>query len=880
MRRLKILLTAIGVLLLAAAVTTLVIEFGQDTEARIAAGARMEKARDAADAALGALVADMREKLKAGDLDADPPSPIHRWGTARDPEQHDFAVEMQRTFLEVSEGGRFARVPFGELAKILEATENVGPPVAGAGTTGAFEHLLLVDDHKNPGFRLIADAKSLRQRHNHRFDAGSESPGLDAIRKGRPCELIDGSPPVYKGSKSDKVVGVWGPVKSLPGWSILVETTEAEVLREAGGVELNLFGKRLATVRAWHIVLGLALLTLVGSAFLWIADRGGKVAVLLRVYRFAAPYKWGIVLVIVLGLFFALATAWKIKLAQELFDEVLVDPGADAIEQLKYLAWATVGVGIAMAITGFFRDYLQNFYSTQMIADVRVALGEKLISLPMGFFQRAKLGDLVARLERDVASLRTVLNQVFETAFTDPFVLVGALLAAFIMNAGLACVLLGLPIIVVPLFRIAKKVKKRAETRQILMAEISHVIFQMLAGIKVVKAFGGEQRETDRLRGTVARYMREARKLQRLSSLSKSMLDALQMAGGGLLVWFGGQGVLQGGVSVGELGGFMLVVQTCYQSSKQITSVVNKFIEAVPGTERVFEIFDAEDTLTDGAAEMPRGALKQGIEFRGVRFAYGKKEILKGIDLMIPAGKVVALVGPTGAGKTTLCDLVARFYDTTGGQVLFDGRDVREFAKKSLLANVAIVTQDAFLFNAPIEENLKYGNPGATQEEMESAARDAFVHDEILRMEGRYSKMAGERGTSLSGGQRQRVTIARALLKNAPVLILDEATSALDSHAESQVQAALAKLMAGRTVLVVAHRLSTIRNADHVVVLDQGAIVEQGPPSLLLNQEGGRFKEMWAKQMGEGAKGPETSGGRDDDDDAPEGPEPPEPEPV
>jgi ABC-type multidrug transport system fused ATPase/permease subunit len=216
-------------------------------------------------------------------------------------------------------------------------------------------------------------------------------------------------------------------------------------------------------------------------------------------------------------------------------------------------------------------------------------------------------------------------------------------------------------------------------------------------------------------------------------------------------------------------------------------------------------------------------------------------------------------VGPTGAGKTTLCDLVARFYDPTLGAVRYDGVDVRRYTMKSLLDNVAIVTQDAFLFNASIEENILYGDPDATPEDVRHAAADAFVHDEIERMEGGYEKIAGERGSAVSGGQRQRITIARAILKDAPVLILDEATSALDSHAEQQVQAALDKLMSGRTVIVVAHRLSTIRNADKVVVMKEGRIVEQGAPGELLAREDGHFKAMYELQMG----GENASGGNE-----------------
>jgi ABC-type multidrug transport system fused ATPase/permease subunit len=285
-----------------------------------------------------------------------------------------------------------------------------------------------------------------------------------------------------------------------------------------------------------------------------------------------------------------------------------------------------------------------------------------------------------------------------------------------------------------------------------------------------------------------------------------------------------------------------------YDSAKDITSVMNKLVESLPAVQRVFEIFDTENDLLDGPKTAPPGPLKDGITLRDVRFRYLEKDILKGMDLHFPAGKVVAIVGPTGAGKTTICDVVARFYDPTGGAVLWDGVDAREYTVASLAAKLAIVTQDAFLFNAPLDENIRYGREDATDEQVRAAAADANVHDEILQMEGAYKKLAGERGMSLSGGQRQRVTIARALIKDAPVLILDEATSNLDSASEARVQAALAKLMTGRTVIVVAHRLSTIRNADKVVVVDAGRVVEQGAPSELLAQPGSRFRKMYDLQ--------------------------------
>jgi ATP-binding cassette, subfamily B, bacterial MsbA len=385
----------------------------------------------------------------------------------------------------------------------------------------------------------------------------------------------------------------------------------------------------------------------------------------------------------------------------------------------------------------------------------------------------------------------------------------------------------------------------------VLIAEVSHVTFQILSGIKIIKAFGGEQREVDRLAEANRRYIREVRKIQRLAALSKGLMDLLQMSGGAALIYFGGRGVLEGGVTLGDLMAFMLVVQLVYNASKELTGTANKVIEGTPAVMRVFEVLDEPDTIVDGPRTLTKAPLHHGVELRDVRFGYLENEVLRGVSLQVPAGKVVALVGPTGAGKTTICDVVARFYDVTSGSVLFDGIDVRQFTKRSLVGSIAVVTQDAFLFNTTVEENIRYGRADATREEVEAAARDAFVHDDIEAMDGGYRKVCGERGTALSGGQRQRITIARAILKDAPLLILDEATSNLDSRSEAMVQAALAKLMAGRTVIVVAHRLSTIRNADKVVVLEHGQIVEEGAPSELLARPGSRFKAMYDLQMGE-----------------------------
>ena len=659
------------------------------------------------------------------------------------------------------------------------------------------------------------------------------------------------APRDYKDSSGETATGTWARSAVVPDIWVVAEIRDSVAVMEVVDKPTELFGIEIGRIYPWHGTLALTVIFLIATVFLGLQSRGVEYSQIARVFGFVRPYVGGVVAVILLGLGFMGANIMvKIFIMRQLVDEVLTKTGPEAEQMLWEIGGKTVVLAFVIAGLGYGKAYLHNYYATAIMADIRYAIGSKIVSLPLSFFDKMRAGDLVARIERDAASMRTIYNNVFKTGAIVPFQLVGLVVAAFVVNSRLAVVLIGMPIIVLPLFRIAKRIKKRAKKRQILLAEISHVIFQMLSGIKVVKAFGGEEREALRLRTVIHSFVAQARRIHRLSALSESLLDLLQLIGAAIVIVAGGFFVLDGVVTVGDLVSFFALIQQIYKGSKQLTNTANSLVNALPGVNRVFEVLDAESDIVDGPDTLERKSLASGIRFENVSFAYGEKHVLSDVTLDIPAGQVVAIVGPTGAGKSTLCDLVARFYDPSEGAILYDGVDIRTYTLKSLLTSIALVTQDAFLFNAPLDENIRYSKPDATQEEIELASRDAFVHDEIERMEGGYQKLAGERGGSVSGGQRQRITIARAILKNAPVLILDEATSALDSHAEKQVQAALDKLMSGRTVIVVAHRLSTIRNADKIVVMREGRIIEEGAPDDLLQREDGHFKQMYDLQMG------------------------------
>jgi subfamily B ATP-binding cassette protein MsbA len=837
-------------------------------DARTRAREGLEAVHAAAGAAFAGALGDMEAALIGWQPGTEAPAPFdaaERFRAFGDPagvravEGRDLALRFGGRRLEVvvpdpgGEGSLRGVVSAETLRRLMTEAAGVGAPADVARRVpGRYSRLQIVAGESGAVLWTVAAPPTSEEDgplDMAQLIAGSGS-GTRAQR-----ELVAGNaggPLPYKDGGGGKTVGLWSPIEGVPGLWLVSEIRDDASVLELRGWEVGGFGIEL-NVYPWHVGLGLFILALLITLFLGLRSRGMQLGVLLRVFTFVRKYAWGAATVVLLGFLFTGANVIvRVFFLKALVDDALVSSGPEAEEALWTIGTGMAVMAVVIAAIGYLKSYLHNLYAALIMADIRYAIGKKIVSLPLSYFQRMRAGDLVSRIERDAAHMKRVFGHAFGTVAIEPFELMFLVTAAFVSNWRLALVLLGMPLVVYPLFAIARRIKKRAEKRQILAADVSHVLFQMLTGIKVVKAFGGADVEAARLRNAIDRQIRQSRRVIRLNALSGGLLDMLQMLGAAVVMVAGGYFVLDGTVTVGDVTAFIVIIQRIYKASKGLTNTANKLVSAGPGVVRVFEVLDAENELEDGPQTLEKAPLTQGIRFEDVSFAYGEKRVIEDVSLDIPAGQVVAIVGPTGAGKSTLCDLVARFYDPSEGRITYDGVDVREYTVASLLDSIAVVTQDAFLFNASIEENILYGDPGATREQMKTAAQDAFVADEIESMEGGYEKLAGERGSSVSGGQRQRITIARALLKNAPVLILDEATSALDSHAEKQVQAALDKLMQGRTVIVVAHRLSTIRNADKVVVLKDGRIVEQGPPADLLARDDGVFRRMYELQMGSG----------------------------
>lgn len=566
-----------------------------------------------------------------------------------------------------------------------------------------------------------------------------------------------------------------------------------------------------------------------------------------RLLPFLKPYIWPYsVLGMVCMLAYGASDGVLPFLVQHVMDDVFARKDTT---MLSFLPVAIITYFALRGLLNFGQSYLSDYVGLKIINDVRNALDRHLQSLSLAFFYRNPTGTLIARVNSDVVLLRSALTDALTSFLRDATSVTVLVIVAFVKDWVLASIaFIVFPASVLPVMRLSKKIKRLTKRGQISTGTLTALLTESIQGNRIVKAFGMESYENEKFMAENWRLFKQSLRASRIKSIVAPSMELLASFAIGGVVWYGGWSVVGGGRTQGEFMAFMAAMFLMYQPFKGLTKTYTMVHQGIAGAERVFEIFDEKSDVEEKPNAQEAAPFRGALEFCNVSFGYSDKLVLKGINLRIKAGEMVALVGVSGVGKSTLADLIPRFYDVTSGKITLDGVDIRDLSLKSLRSQIGVVSQHTFLFNDTVRNNIAYGHPEWDFKEVVAAAKAAHAHDFISSMPRGYDSMVGELGMQLSGGQRQRVAIARALLKNAPILILDEATSALDAESEKLVQDALENLMTQRTTLVIAHRLSTIRKADRIVVLVDGAVVEEGTHEELLARKN-EYSRLYTLQL-------------------------------
>ncbi len=527
----------------------------------------------------------------------------------------------------------------------------------------------------------------------------------------------------------------------------------------------------------------------------------------------------------------------------------LVRPALDGIfvqkdyNMLKWISAAVVVIYIFKGACSYGHTVLMNYIGLRVIADLRNRLYEKIQEQSLSFFTKNPTGILMARITNDVNSVHGAVSEAITSLMKDSFTLIGLVFVIFYQDWKLALIAsVVFPLIIYPIATFGRKMRRIARSTQVTIGSLTSLLQETISGTRIVKAFGMEEYENKRFARENENLFKLFLKSVSVSAVSSPFMEFLGGLGIAAIVFYGGYQVVNGISTPGRFFSFLTALIMLYEPVKRLTNVNNTIQQGIAGAERVFSIIDLVPEIRDkeGAVELPR--ISEGIEIRNVIFRYEEAAVLKNINLSIRAGEVIAFVGMSGGGKTTLVNLIPRFYDIAEGSISIDGSDIRDVTIKSLRGQIGIVTQQTILFNDTVRNNIAYGDIDKSEDDIILAAKAANAHGFIMNLPQGYDTVIGEQGAKLSGGERQRISIARALLKDAPILILDEATSSLDTEAEIEVQDALETLMKGRTTFVIAHRLSTIRNADRIVVLVDGEIVEIGNHESLLEAKGEYYR--------------------------------------
>ncbi len=571
-----------------------------------------------------------------------------------------------------------------------------------------------------------------------------------------------------------------------------------------------------------------------------------------RLLRENVRHYWGwIALALIAMAITSAATGFSAKFMENIVNDIFVQARED-------LLWPTAAVVfVVFAVKGlsaYAQATLMAYVGQRIVADNQVRLFDHIARMDVAYFHNTNTGDLIARFLYDVNAMRGAVSDVLTSLGKDLLTLIALIAVMFYQDWVLAAVsFLVFPAALLPIVKLGRRMRKVAANTQVETGLFTTLLEQTINGMRVVKAYGMEAYETGRVRSLVERVFQLSMKAIRTRAMASPIMESLGGFAIGVVILYGGARVIDGATTAGAFFSFITALLLAYEPMKRLANLNVSLQTGLAGADRLFHLLDTPAGIQQKPDAIALPPIEGHVQFRGVTFSYGPEvPALAGVNIDIPAGKTVALVGPSGAGKTTILNMVPRFYDAEAGAVLIDGHDVRDVTFDSLRSNIALVSQDVTLFDDTVRANIAYGRLGASQEEIEDAARHAAAHDFILELSNGYDTMVGEQGVRLSGGQRQRLAIARAMLKNAPVLLLDEATSALDAESERHIQTALEDLMKDRTTLVIAHRLSTVMNADRIYVVRAGKIAEMGAHAELIAKDG-LYRRLHDLQFGEDA---------------------------